>query len=33
MEELTKLEEERGNPEYLSESKGTGGKTGSSMAA
>ena len=28
MEELAKLEEERGNLEYLSESKGTGGKTG-----
>lgn len=28
MEELAKLEEERGNPEYLSESKGTSGKTG-----
>lgn len=28
MEELAKLEEERGNPAYLSESKETGGKTG-----
>lgn len=28
MEELAKLEGERGNLEYLSESKGTGGKTG-----
>lgn len=28
MEELAKLEAERGNSEYLSESKGTSGKTG-----
>lgn len=28
MEELAKLEEERGNLEYLSESKGTSGKIG-----
>lgn len=28
MEELAKLEEERGNPEYLCEGKGTGEKSG-----